>query len=212
MKNIFSLFILFFCLTSAAGQKFSVALDRNNILYQGIDNPLTIAVENYPCNSIVVKTDNGKVLGKACSYYFHTDTGWKANIILYKKVKGHLIKIGSSIFRVKPIPDPIAKVGPSAGGDIQKAVLRNQQYIRADYEGFDIDIRTPIDSFSVYFISGDTCISKHVKNYTGKFSKELIDALSEIKQNDIVIFKDIYTTRYNKEVKILKPVFLFIKD
>ena len=183
-----------------------------NVLYADVDNPLTIAVENCPSNSIIVKTDNGTISGSRGSYVFRSNQFGKADIILYKKVNGKLKQIGKSSFRVKLIPDPIAKVGPSAGGKIQRIILKSQQYIRADYAGVDIDINIPIDSFTVIIIRGDTCISKELKNYTSKFSKELTDALAEIKQSDIVIFKDIYSKRYNGETRILDPIFFFIRD
>ena len=212
MKFICSILFLSLCFVSAVGQRFSIAADKMNVLYADVDNPLTIAVENFPSNSIIVKTDNGTISGSQGSYVFRSNQIGKADITLYKKVNGKLKQIGKSSFRVKLIPDPIAKVGPSAGGKIQKIILKSQQYIRADYAGIDIDINIPIDSFTVTIIRGDSCISKELKNYTNKFSKELTDALAEIKQSDIVIFKDIYSKRYNGETRVLEPIFFFIRD
>jgi hypothetical protein len=212
VKYIYSILFLSLCFVSAAGQRFSIAADKMNVLYADVDNPLTIAVENYPSNSIIVKTDNGIISGGQGSYVFRSNQIGKADITLYKKVNGKLKQIGKSSFRVKLIPDPTPKVGPSAGGKIQKIILKSQQYIRADYAGIDIDINIPIDSFTVTIIRGDTCISKELKNYTNKFSKELTDALAEIKQSDIVIFKDIYSKRYNGETRVLEPIFFFIRD
>ena len=212
MKYIYSILFFSLCFVSAVGQKFSIAADKMNVLYADVDNPLTIAAENCPSNSIIVKTDNGKISGSQGAYVFRSNQIGKADITLYKKVKGKLKQIGKSSFRVKLISDPIAKVGPSAGGKIQRIILKSQQYIRADYADIDININIPIDSFTVTIIRGDTCISKELKNYTNKFSKELTDALAEIKQSDVVIFKDIYSKRYNGETRVLEPIFFFIRD
>jgi hypothetical protein len=54
-------------------------------------------------------------------------------------------------FRVKRIPDPIFKVGPSSGGGIQAAVFKSQQYCRAELENFDFDARFQVVSGTVYF-------------------------------------------------------------
>jgi hypothetical protein len=54
-------------------------------------------------------------------------------------------------FRVKRIPDPIIKVGPSAGGRIQSVVFKNQNFARADLENFDFDARFNIVSATIYF-------------------------------------------------------------
>lgn len=197
---------------SSVGQRFSVSPDKMNILYQDVDNPLTITVENCPCSQMIVKTDNGKIEGKNCSYYFHTDSGWKANILIYKRVKQKLVKVGQSTFRVKSIPYPVPKVGPSAGGNIKAIVLKNQQFIRADYDDFEIDIFSPIDSFTVSIIRGDTCVYNQINNRTSAFSKELVNALSAIKEGDTVIFKNIFGRRYNGEAIKLQPLIFYVTD
>ena len=212
MKNIFSILFFVLCFVSAAGQRFSIATDRMNILYADVENPITIAVENIPNKSIVVKTNNGKISRSNGSYMFFTTLIGTADIILYKKSNGKLKEIGRSSFRVKLIPNPTAKVGPSAGGRIQGIVLKSQQYIRADYDFIDIDIRTPIDSFTVNIIPSDTCFFKQIKNYTNKFSQELTEALAGIKKDYIVIFKDIIAKRYNREIIELDPIYFIIRD
>ena len=212
VKNIYSILFFLLSFVVATGQKFSIAVDRMNILYVGIDNPLTIAVENYPNKSIIVKTDNGSISGGNGRYVFRSSKMGKADIILYKKSNGKLKEFGRWSYRVKLIPDPVAKVGPSAGGKIKKTILKYQQYIRAEFVGFEIDVHIPIDSFTVDIIRGDSCISKELKNYTLKFSGQLIEALAKIEPKDIVIFKDIWSTRYNGEVWSLDPISFFIID
>lgn len=54
-------------------------------------------------------------------------------------------------FRVKRIPDPVIKVGPSGGGRIQSVVFKNQNFARADLEGFDFDAHFNIVSATIYF-------------------------------------------------------------
>jgi hypothetical protein len=60
-------------------------------------------------------------------------------------------KASSYDFRVKRIPDPTFKVGPSSGGRIQSVVFKNQQFARADLENFDFDARFTVVSATVYF-------------------------------------------------------------
>lgn len=212
MKNIYQILFFLLCFVSAAGQKYSIAADKMNILYADVDNPITIAVENYPTNSIVVKTNNGKISRNDGYYTYFTNQIGTADIILYRKLNGKLKEIGRSTFRVKLIPYPTAKVGPSSGGRIQGIVLKHQQFIRADYDFIDIDIRTPIDSFTVNIIPSDTCFLKQIKNYTNKFSQELIEALAGIKKDYIVIFKEIFAKRYNGEIIELDPIYFIIRN
>jgi GldM C-terminal domain len=212
VKSIYSILFFILCFVSAAGQKFSIAADKMNVLYADVDNPITLAVENYPNRSIVVKTNNGKISRSNGSYMFFTTQIGTADIILYKKTNGKLKEIGRSSFRVKLIPYPVAKVGPSAGGRVQGIILKSQQYIRAQYEYIDIDIKTPIDSFTVNIIPSDTCFFKQIKNYTNKFSQELTEALAGIKKDYVVIFRDISAKRYNGEIIELDPIYFIIRD
>src|SRR4030095_14673232 len=125
-KNLHSLFIgtlkvnfmnklltfpLCFCILFCQGQLFSVSSDKNNVLYAGVENPLTITVQNILPKDILVKTDNGTLSGANGHYVFYTDTGDVANLTLYKKSSNGNVKIGVSSFRVRQLPDPRAHVG-----------------------------------------------------------------------------------------------------
>jgi GldM C-terminal domain len=210
MKKEAIIFLLFFAYFISNAQKFSIAGDKNNTLYLGLDNPLSIAVENYSCKSIIVKTDNGTISSASGKYIFHSTKIGKAEIILYRKTNGRTKEIGRSTFRVKSIPDPIAKVGPTSGGYINKVILRNQQYMRADYEY--CNCRATIDSFIVCIVRGDTCLYNEIKNIGGKFSNEVISALSIIKKDDAVIFKKIFAEGLNDISISLAPILFVITD
>jgi len=192
-------------------QRFSISPDAQNIFYVGFDNPLTITVENYPSKSIIVKTNYGTITGNSGKYIFHSDKIGKADIILYKKLDGKIKEIGRGSFRVKSIPDPIPKVGPSSGGNIDKAILRNQLYIRAEFCcGFEGSFS--IDSFTLCIVRGDSCLYKEVKNIGAKFSDEIINALRVIKKDDTVIFKKIFGKNFDSPSIQLTPILFFITE
>ena len=205
----FSLF--FYCFASYA-QTISIGADRNNILYAGLDNPLTIAVENTSNKIIIVKTDNGTISGNGGKYIFHSKVTGKADIIIYKKIKGKAKEIGRGYFRVKSIPAPVPKVGPSSGGYIKGEILKHQQYIRADYECCGFDARAPIDSFTICIVRADTCFYKEIKNIGNKFNDEITNALAGIKKDDTVIFKKIFARDPDNKSIPLTPIFFFITD
>ncbi len=210
MKLVNVFIFLFLIFKESSAQRFSIAPDKMNVFYVDIDNPLTIAVENYSAKLIVVKTDNGIISGKGNNYIYHSAKIGRADIILYIKVKGKLKEIGRSSFRVKSIPYPVAKVGPSAGGRILGLILKSQQYIRADYNEVDMDVE--IDSFTVNIIPSDTCYFKQIKNYTNKFSQELNDGLKGIKKDYVVIFREIAAKNYKGEPIELDPIYFIIRD
>ena len=190
MKKV--VFILAFAIAvyQASSQNFAIGLDRMNIFYIGVGNPLTIAVEGYSLKDIIVKVDNGKVSKDYSSYIYTAGKPGKATITLYVKVNGKLKKIGSNDFRVKNFPYPIFKIG-SGRDKMPKVEIANQLYVRAELEGFDIDAHYTIDSFTVCIVSSDTCQFTSRLNIGNKLSDEIRNDFQKLKQNDIVIFKNI---------------------
>ena len=64
MKKIILLtFVLLVFLQALRAQVISVSAEKNNILYIEFDNPITIAVENRSSKSLIIKTDNGEIMG-----------------------------------------------------------------------------------------------------------------------------------------------------
>ncbi|MFT3678690.1 MAG: GldM family protein [Ferruginibacter sp.] len=207
MKFLFISFILLLDAATTTAQNFAVAADRMNVLYIGVENPLTITAENCPCKYLVVKSSIGKITGAGCRYIFYSDSGFVANITLYKRQNGKLIEIGATPFRVKRIPPPVARVGPSRGGKIKKNVLAAQQYIRVENE--HEEIRTEIDSFSVVIMLGDTSLYKQFNIIGDTFPKELNTALLSLNAGDSVTFTNIFARR-KKEILTLAPFTLHV--
>ena len=140
---------------------------KNEHFYKGIDNPVSFAVEGVYNKSLIVKAKNGIIRNEYGYDTFQPDSIGKAEIIIYKRLQGKLKEIGRSAFRVKAIPDPIAKVWQSAGGRIKTVVLKAQQFIRADIENFDIHVRIPIDSFTICITRTEPCFYKELHNSGG---------------------------------------------
>jgi len=211
MKKVVFIFALAISYYQVSSQNFAIGLDRMNVFYIGVDNPLTIAVEGYSLKDIIVKVDNGKVSKSYGSYIYSAGTPGKATITLYAKVNGKVKKIGSNDFRVKYFPLPIFKIG-SGREKVSKVELANQLYVRAELEGFDIDVRYHIDSFTVCIVSSDTCKFTTRLNIGNKLSDEIRNDFQQLKQNDIVIFKNIYFRWPDGEQGTLIPRMITISN
>ena len=191
MKKIFLLLQIFFCFYSfSIGQRISIANEKENVVYIGIDNPITIAVENFSGKSIIAKTNNGELLGREWRYTFRPKEIGRADIILYKKIKGEFKEIGRRSFRAKRLWDPVFKIG--SGKDlISKKELLSQQFVRADFEGSDFDLRFTVISFTACIFFNDSCKYVEINNYTNELNEEIRTNFSNFKQGDFLIFKNI---------------------
>ncbi len=210
MKKLLILSVFFIIPSILPAQVFSIAADQNNILYLGLDNSLTIAVEKFAAKDLIVKTDNGEITGKNGQYLYRANKIGKAEIILYNR--NNKTEIGRSYFRVKYIPDPVPMIGPSGGGKIKKVVLAAQQYLRAEYQCCGFDAKAQIDSFTTCIIRGDTCLLNEFINIGNKISDDLSKVFSNLKSGDTVIFKKIFAKLADGTSKVLTPFMLYIEE
>jgi hypothetical protein len=210
MKKILFLSFTFLLLqTIVSAQKFAIAADKENVLYIGVDNPISIAVENVPARSIIIKMENGKISEQFGRYVARVTKVGPTNIILYKKVNGKLKEIGRSPFRVKRIPDPVFKIA-SGKTYIPKAEIENQQYVRAEI-CCDYEVNYHVDSFTVVIARKDTG-TYEIKNTSNKLSDEIINAFHSLKENDILIFKNIFIQAPEEGSRQIAPSIVIIKN
>jgi len=205
-------FLLFFILTTfeiSNGQNFAVANEKMNIFYIGVDNPVRIAAANYSDKSLVIKAKNGIIVKKEDGYIFRGENPGATEISIFRKSYSKLIKIGTSAFRVKNLPMPVFKIG-SGRSVVSKVELANQQFVRADLENYDIDIRFHIDSFSVCIVPNDTCKFGTLKNIGNKINEKIINEFQKLKENDVVIFKNIFAKWPDGSTMELMPVMITI--
>ncbi len=213
MPKLISLLLAKLVCCALSAQHFSVANEKQNVFYIGVDNPLSIAVENVPDKMLVVKTDNGTVSKKDGTHIYRGAKIGRADIIFYKKLSGRLKEIGRSAFRVKSFPPPVFKIG--AYGNMNaamKIVLKSQQFVRAELENFDIDARFTIDSFKVCIISGDTCQYTLQTNISNKINDKLAAAFEALKIGETIIFKNIFAKGPDGNSIELEPCILFVKE
>jgi hypothetical protein len=172
------------------GQTVAVSNIKENRLYLGIDNPLEVVVENLKCNSILIKTDNGKIEGESCKYRIAPAKIGRANISVYKLKGKDTTLIVTKEFRVKNIPKPTAKIAGKSFGTIKKNLLAAQYGIKAELDDFDFDIHFNVSSYSVIVVSNQDSI--FVRKIEGaRFTKEMSEEFLKLQQNDKVYFVDI---------------------
>lgn len=211
MKKLMVLIPFFSFYFIASSQNIAVSAEKNNVLYIGVDNPISVVAENYPSRQLMVKAEKGTLFGSNGRIFIYRgiEPG-NESIIIYNKENSK--EVGRSNFRVKYIPDPVAKVGLSGGGNIQGVILKNQQFLRAQLDNFDFDVAFTIDSFTLNIIRTDSCFFKEVINIGSKFGSAVTEALSGIKKDDIVIFKKIYVLGPDGRSRLLSPLVFTIID
>ncbi|RYF44932.1 MAG: gliding motility protein GldM [Chitinophagaceae bacterium] len=122
----------------------AVMLDKMNVFYIGVDNPVTIGSPT-GWDKTTVSMTGGTITGSNDKRTVRVSSPGKASITVNADKKAATFD-----FRVKRIPDPIFKVGPG-GTRMPSVTFKNQQFCRADLENFDFDLRYNVTSATVYF-------------------------------------------------------------
>lgn len=128
----------------------AVFLEKMNVFYIGVDNPITISAAGVAPGDLQPSITGGSMrpAGKPGSYIVTVSQGTKATINVGAKLNGVQKSMGSFEFRVKRVPDPVAYVGSIKGdGQMTKAELNSASGVFARMEGFDFDLSFSVVSF-----------------------------------------------------------------
>ena len=189
-----------------------VSPTKMNVLYIGVDNPVDISVPGYAPESITPNITGGSISpdpAKKGSYIVKCPAGSKtANISVSVKQGGTNKPMkGGYEFRVKPLPDPIAKVGgKESGGVLTKSALLASGGVAAVMKNFDFDLRVTVASYTMTLNVGGEFKSASATGYN--YTPEVNALLSKVKNNGRVIFEDIKVRMPDGTVRTLPPVTL----
>lgn len=180
---------LLFTITSYS-QRFSLSLfKRPQVAYLGIDNPLTCTVEGISCNAVGLSTSNGTIeKSGGCMYNFRPAFISDSKIIISKKVKDSLIKVGELHIMVRELPDPIASVGGFSGGNIKKEALNVQGGIGAYAPGYlGFELRYSVKNFVITAIRNKEILFFKVAEGNA-FTSDIHKLFDILQKDDIITF------------------------
>lgn len=134
-----------------------------NVLYAGIDNPISISVPGVPMTALTATMTNGSLTRSGDHWVARpTKVGENAQINVSASVDGHSQNVGSMTFRIRKLPDPTAYISmKDASGNpvsykgapkrISKAALMAAEGISASVDDGILDVAYTVVSFSTMF-------------------------------------------------------------
>jgi GldM C-terminal domain len=184
MKNLFSLSLFLLFSLKIHAQKSVVALEKMNVLYMGVGNPVSVAVEGVEDNKLKVSIDNGSIVKNAEGGYTVKTTRTGLAIVTVEWQGGK----AERKFKVKPLPDPVAMVENYGQGHL-KADTDISLTLFVIFENFDFDCRASVAGFKLTRTSKNG-ESKQV-NVQGAFSQDCADLIKNKKIGDTFVYSDI---------------------
>jgi gliding motility-associated protein GldM len=169
----------------------TVSPTKMNVFYVGVDNPVNISVPGSPEN-IVPTITTGKIRPDGKNWIvYDLPKGVREAIINVNAVfSGKSKPMGATTFRLKTVPDPVAKIGSKSDGFISKSLLLASPYLIAEMPtGFDFDLKFFVTSFTFTTeVSGDIITTKVMGN---RLTPDLLKMIQNAKKNKRIWFEEI---------------------
>lgn len=185
-----------------------VSPTKMNVFYIGVDNPVDISVPGVPKENIKASMTNGTITKKDNSWVVRPTAadinGKKTTISVTTEINHKQKTMGSVNFRVKRVPDPVAKIGGKRGGFIKKNILTAQTGIFAEIEAFDFEMKFKVVSFTVSINDRGYEIVKDSKS--NRFTSDQLALLNRLRKGDKVSFENIKARGDDNTTRELSPL------
>ena len=181
---------------------------KMNVMYIGVDNPISVSMSGVPMEKIKVTMTNGSIVKSGNEYIANPTSPGTATVLATAEVDGKTQR-GEMLFRVKTVPNPVPKVGGKIGGKIDKATLAAQVAVVAEMENFEFDLKFTVTEFSVSAVVKGFAQLKPSKS--ARFTDDQKTLINTLTKGSKVYIEDIKAMGPDKKVRDL-PVIAFTID
>ena len=128
----------------------TISAEKMNVFYIGVTNPIAVSAAGVSSNSLRV-SGSGCDVSRVDANNYNVTASRPGEAVITVSGEGGFT--ATKKFRVKMIPDPIAKYGNKKGGVIGSGEMAAFNGLRADLENFDFDARCSIQSYVMVHIA-----------------------------------------------------------
>ena len=188
-----------------------VSADKMNVVYRGLDNPISISVPGVGDNNITPRASAGHKLSSIGNGKFMLEPGAGDEVTINVSAKlssGKTINT-PKVFRVKDIPAAAGTIrGQFDVVPLPKSSLNNLE-IKAELPDFVFDLQLVVQSFTLK-VPGQLGI----KVNGGKFTARAKKLLAKARRNDVITIFDIKAIEKEKgtPIKRVSPVSINITN
>lgn len=173
----------------------TVSATKMNVFYIGVPNPIKVSAAGVNSNDVQVSLGGGGagVLKKASGtgeYVVTVSKPAKIGNECQVRVSAPGLKGEKALFRVKRIPDPVAKLSGNVGGAIGNGEFKAQGGVSAILDNFDFDAKCAIQGFIVTR-QAKRADPVDVNNRGPRWSPEARNLINKAKPGDVYYFDNV---------------------
>lgn len=189
------LFLPAFWVQSPAFGQVAVELGKMNVVYAGVDNPVTIVVSDVPDSCLLVVPSRGKVVrSRYTPGLYDWNIGLRdtavVSLTLFDTTKNE--RIGTYFFRYKLLPEPVARLGAAHGSKtMNRGEFCAQGGVAMILECCDFEAKVDVVSYEVVVFSkkyGSTWIGR---NTGARFNADVAEHIHRVIPGDWVLIQKI---------------------
>ena len=189
----------------------TVAPLKMNVIYIGLDNPVSITAPGIADAKIHPTITAGKLTRDGNKWEVRINKrvpGNKVYISATADVNGKNVFLGKSLFRVKRVPDPVAQIAGQTNGTIDRNTFLAAGAIIPTMKDFEFDIYFTVTSYTfATLLNGDWI----PKNVTGnRFTPEIDKLIRNARPHQKFFFENIVAKGPDGSVRTLNPISLEI--
>lgn len=165
---------------------------KMNVFYVGVDNPVSLAAPGISPDAIEATITNGTIRKVKDGNYIVRPgvAGKNCQITVSANVRGQKRQLQTQTFRVKDVPNPVAKVNGLQGGKIKKSMLMAAGQVDVEMENFDFDLKFTVENFSMYVVI-DGYLQEEPKSNRARFSDAQLKLINKLKRNQTLTIENI---------------------
>ncbi len=176
-----------------------ISADKMNVVYRGVDNPITVSIPGIPDNKVVASAPGLKKLSGS-SYSVRPGQGTELVIKASGELPDGSLVETSSRFRIKDVPAPSGSVrGESGSLRMSRSELENT-FVGARLEDFDFDLPIKVSGFKLKIPNQPT-----IEVNGDRLDARAKAAVRRATRGDIIRIFDIKTAPANDTKYYLKP-------
>ena len=186
-----------------------VSADKMNVVYRGLDNPISVSLPGISENAINVTASNAKLTGSGGKYVLNPGTGDVSTITVKATLPNGTPVSSNREFRIKDIPAAAGTVRDKFGVVPMPKSFLNKVEVNAALPDFVFDLTLEVKSFTIK-VPGQLSVKVNGSKFDAKAKK----GLSRARRGDVItIFKiEAIESKSKTRVKEVLPVSIEITN
>lgn len=191
----------------------TMSATRMNVFYKGLDNPFDIS-GGIPKENLEVEMTNGKIVKSGDAFVVKPtdldEQGKRTTVTVYANMNGVRKLVGTTNWRVKKVPDPVAQVAGMTGGEIRRERLQVEDGVMAILEDFDFDFKYKVTQFEIQTTIQGGYVDRKLSK-TNRFTNEQKEQLKRVQPGSIVYIGNIKAVGDDGSTRDLDPISFNVK-